>query len=155
MQMRNAIKMVGLALTLALSACGGDNGEDLGRFVGTWQPTSGTLNLVCQGQLYTDSVTSNLTWRTGVSSDLVQTADGSPCAITADVNGATATGVPGQACAAPGGQQTTTFAAYTFVVSPDGRTAAENTSGSITFFSQGASVACTFNETASYQKIGN
>lgn len=155
--MRNAIKIVGLLSALALSACGGDKGEDVGMFIGTWQPTSGTMTEVCQGATYTDSLT-NVTWSAGVSSDLVQPVANGVCALMADVRGATATGVPGQSCSASNGSGGTvmmTFGGYTFVVSPDGRTATENASGNITYFSGGETLPCTFNETGSYQKIGN
>jgi hypothetical protein len=151
--MRNAMKMFGLLSALALSACGGDKGEDLGQFLGTWQPISGVLTIVCQGYTYTSSL-GNLTWNTGISSDLVQTSAGSTCAIMAEVNGATATAAPGQICSSPDGSQTTAVAGYTFVVGPDGRTATENGSGTLTLFSGGVTIPCTFNETGSYQKIG-
>jgi hypothetical protein len=158
MHMRNAIKMVGLVSALALSACGGDKGDDLNQFVGTWQATSGTATVVCQGYTYTPAVTGTVVWSAGVSSDLVQTDSSGTCSLTADVRGYTALGAPGKSCTAPdgaGGIQTTTYASYTFVVSPDGHTGSENSSGQITFVDQGASVVCTFNETGSYQKIGN
>jgi len=151
--MRNAMKMFGLLSALVLSACGGDKGEDLGQFIGTWQPISGMLTANCQGYTATASL-SNVTWSMGVSSDLVQSTAGSTCAMMADVNGATASGVPGQTCTSPDGSETTTVAGYTFVVGPDGRTATENGSGSITVFSGGVAIPCTFNETGSYQKIG-
>lgn len=153
--MRNAMKMFGLLSALALSACGGDKGEDLGQFLGTWQPVSGMTTKVCEGYTYASDL-SSVTWNKGISSDLVQTIDGT-CAIMADANGATATGVPGQSCSFSDGTGTTgtvSFAGYTFVVSPDGRTATENASGTVTYFGGGATIPCTFNETGSYQKIG-
>lgn len=156
--MRNAIKMLGLVSVLALSACSGDRGDDLGRFVGTWSTTSGTVNVNCPGYAPdTYTLMGNITWNTGVSSDLVLT-DASGCAITADVRGSTASGDPSKSCTSPdgvGGLLTTTFASYTFVISPDGRTATENASGNITDVAGGVSIACSFNETGSYQKIGN
>ena len=51
--------------------------------------------------------------------------------------------------------QTIDYSTYTFVVSPDGHTATENSSGQMTFVDRGAYVVCTFNETGSYRKIGN
>ena len=155
--MRNAIKTVGLVSVLVLSACGGDKGDDLGRFIGTWQATSGTWTAVCQGYPSTGTVTGNVVWSAGIGSDLVQT-DASGCSIMADVRGATASGAPSTSCTGPdgaGGVQTVTFASYTFVVSPDGHTASENSSGQITVIEQGVTIPCTMNETASYQKIGS
>ena len=76
----------------------------------------------------------------------------------ADAANTTASGVPGQACTQPdgaGGTSTVTFTGYTFVLSPDGRTATENSSGQITLIAEGASVICSFNESGSYQKISN
>jgi len=158
MHMRNAITMLGLVSAMSLSACGGDKGDDLGRFVGTWSATSGNYNVVCPGYAPdTYPVSGNVVWNTGVSSDLVVTDTGG-CAITADVRGSTASGDPGKSCTSPdgvGGLQTITLASYTFVIAPDGRTATENASGNITDVAAGVSIVCTFNENASYQKIGN
>lgn len=155
--MRNAIKTVGLVLALTLSACGGDKGDDLNQFIGTWQATSGTWTMVCQGYPSTGAVTGNVVWRAGIGSDLVQT-DPSGCSIMADAQGSTASGAPSTTCIGSdgaGGVQTTTFASYTFVVSPDGHTATENSSGQVTFVEQGVTLPCTLNETASFQKISN
>ena len=155
--MRNAIKMVGLVSALVLSACGGDKGDDLGRFVGTWRATAGTLTTVCPGYApSTDPVTEGITWSLGVSSDLVTTGTG--CAIMADVAGSTATGALGLACSSTvsdGVVAMFTVTSYTFVISPDGHTATENESAGVTFVVDGATIPCTANQTASYQKIGN
>ncbi len=155
--MRNAIKMVGLVSALALSACGGDKGDDLGRFVGTWQATAGTGTTVCPGYAPSTSVlTGNAVFREGLSSDLVVSTAIISCPVLADVTNATASGTPGQNCITSdgaGGTSTLTFTSYTFVVSPDGHTASENSSGQFTVVDQGVSVVCSFNETGSYQKI--
>jgi hypothetical protein len=152
--MRNAIKTFGLVSALVLSACGGDKGDDLGRFVGTWQPTSGTMTEICGGYVYTDTVTTSETWQAGLTSDLVSTDVIGGCAVEADVNGSTASGTPGKTCASPDGSQTVTIHSYAFVISPDGHTATENASGNIVLIASGATVPCSFNVTAAYQKIG-
>lgn len=152
--MRNAIKMLGLVSALVLSACGGDKGDDLGRFIGTWQPTSGTVTEVCPGYTFNATLTST-TWRAGLSSDLVSTDALGACSLTADVAGSTASGTPGTSCANADGTFRATFNSYTFVVSPDGHTASENASGTMVYVDGGATIPCSFNETGSYQKISN
>jgi hypothetical protein len=159
--MRNAMKMVGLVSVLALGACGGGGGEEgggLGRFVGTWRATAGTVTTICPGLgTFTDALTGNAVWSEGVGSDLVSLTALTTCPLMAEVTSSTASGVPGQACTASdgaGGTSTVTFNGYTFVVSADGRTATENSSGQITFVADGASVICSFNESGSYEKIG-
>ena len=158
--MRNAIKMFGLVSVLAVSACGGgtSGGENFKKFVGTWRATSGTTTTICPGYgSSTDTLDSSIVWSVGVGSDLVST-DGGNCPIMADVTGSTASGTPGQSCTqsdGAGGVSTVTFSGYTFVIAPDGHTATENTSGTLTDIVNGATLLCTFNETGSYQKIGN
>jgi hypothetical protein len=153
------MKMLGLVFVLALSACGGEESDNLGRFVGTWRATSGTVTTICPGYApITDPVSGNRVWSSGVSSDLISPDPNGGCAILADVKAATASGVPGQSCTGPdgvGGLSTVTFDGYTFVISADGQTATENLSGHVTYVVQGASLVCSFNESGAYQKIGN
>jgi hypothetical protein len=155
--MRYAIKMLGLASVLSLSACGGGGGERFGMFLGTWRANAGTVTTACPGHASTtDALTGSASWSAGVSSDLVSMTDLTSCPLMADVTGSTASGVPGQSCTESdgfGGSATFTFAGYTFVLSPDGHTATENSSGQVTVVDQGVTLVCSFNESGSYQKI--
>ncbi len=153
--MRNAIKMLGLVSLLALSACGGGEGGEFDQFVGTWRATSGSVTRVCPGgSPSTEAVTGNVIWINGVTSDLVATSVLTPCRLQANVIDATASGVPGPGCTQSegvDGRVTVTFASYAFVVSSDGRTAAEVASGQVTHIAQGSAISCSFDESASYE----
>jgi hypothetical protein len=158
MNMRNAIKILGLVAALALSACGSDKGDDLGRFVGTWHATSGTGTKVCGGNPATFVVSGDMVWTTGVSSDLVSPMAFGSCPLAADVTNSTAAGLPGQTCTDSDGAGTTatiSLTSYTFVISPDGHTATENLSAQLNVVDQGVSAVCTINATGSYQKLSN
>ena len=156
--MRHTIKILALVLGLGLSACEEPENPS-GKFVGTWRATSGTVTTLCPGyEAITDPLNGSLTWAVGVSSDLVGTDPGSACPTLADVNGGTATGLPGQTCSGSdgaGGVYTVSVTSYTFVVSPDGRTATENQSGTLMAVLDGATVVCSVNASGSYQKISN
>jgi hypothetical protein len=157
--MHTSIKTTTLvaALGLALAACGGSGGQDqeIARFTGTWNATSGTMVVTCPGENDTWSVTGNVRWDKGLASDLIQATP--PCIVNADVIGSTAAGA-GQACSyddGVGGTATLTRPSYTFVLAPDGRTARENASGTIVDANGGGSVTCTISETASYTKLAD
>ena len=158
--MRHTIKMLGLVLGMALSACeGGGEQNAFGKFVGAWRATAGTVTTTCPGYASeTQALTGTTTWSQGVGSDLVSTDGLVSCPLMADVSASTATGLPGQSCTeadATGATATIMLTGYTFVLSPDGRTGTENASGQITYTEQGAIVVCSFNESGSYQKISN
>jgi len=158
--MRHKLKMLGLVLGMTLSACdGGGEPNTVGKFVGTWRATAGTVTNTCPGYAAeTQSLTGNTTWNQGISSDLVSTTALFSCPLMADVAASTATGLPGQSCAEAddaGATANVMLTGYTFVLSPDGRTATENASGQITYTVQGAILVCSFNESGSYQKISN
>jgi hypothetical protein len=156
--MRTTLRMAAAlgALGFSLAACsgGGDDGQ-ITRFQGTWNAISGTMTVTCPGETDNWSVTGTVRWDKGLSSDLVQAT--TPCIVNADVAGSTAAGA-GEACSyadGAGGTATLTRPHYTFVLAPDGRTAQENSSGTLVDTNGGASITCTVNETASYTKIGN
>jgi hypothetical protein len=149
-----------------IGACGGSSssGSDSGtgasglsRFVGTWHPTSGNTTITCAGTPYISAVTDNLTWGAGVGADLVQTTG--PCVFKANVTASTGVGLPSQSCSmnTASGTVTIALAAYTFSLGADGLTATESESGSATGNNPttGATVTCTYSESASYQKIAN
>src|SRR3954468_16470059 len=148
--MRHAMKMLGLVSVLSLSACGGAGGERFGTFLGTWRANAGTITRACPGyQSTTEALTGSASWRAGISSDLVSMTALTSCPLLADVTGSTASGALGQSCTeadGAGGSATVTFAGYTFVLSPDGHTATENSSGQITVVEQGVTLVCSFNE---------
>jgi len=123
------------------------------RFVGTWHPTSGTVTYTCAGQVFTDTIVSNLTWAAGVGSDLVQTSGS--CVFRANVTSSTASGLPSQTCTVQSGTTTAViaFSAYTYSLSADGLTAMESASGTATVSDSGSTLTCGYNETASYTKI--
>jgi hypothetical protein len=155
--MRNAIGMVGLAMGLALSACG-ETGDDVGPFVGTWHPTSAMLRKACPGAVpSTENVVRDVLWSAGINSDLVSTTPLTPCRLRADVADATAFGLPDDKCTqsdGAGGTSTVIFNRYTFTVSLDGRTATESAAGQITRVDQGVATGCAFEAAGSYQKVG-
>jgi hypothetical protein len=156
--MRNAIKVLGLVSVLAMSACDGGEGGDSDQFVGTWRAISGSVTRICPGGApSTEAVISDVVWISGGSSDLAAASVLTPCRLKANVTGATASGDPGPTCMqsdGADGSMMVTFTSYTFVISTNGRTATENSSGQVIHVDRGTAIACAFNESASYQRIG-
>jgi hypothetical protein len=160
--MRNSFKTLLVASLLTAGACGGGSeGKDLARFTGIWTPTAGTQTESCGGAPSTSTITGNVTWSLGSTSDLIQPLFAtSSCIVHADVDGDTASVVGTTTCMLPGTDEygytvnnTVSLTAYTFALSADGKTATENFSGSILQTDNGSTTNCTFTETAgSYQK---
>lgn len=153
--MRSAIRFVGLAMGLVLSACGetGDGPESL---VGTWHPTSGTIRRACPGSLRTtEDAVQDVVWSSGVETDLVATTALTPCRLKAEVVVGIAVGIPDDKCTVDDGMGVSTVLLnrYAFVMSADGRTATESAAGQITRVADGVATGCSFEAMASYQKI--
>jgi hypothetical protein len=142
------------------STGGSGTGKDLSKFEGVWSTVSATQNLLCPGGSTTLTDNSNVTWSAGSSSDLIQTSSSNSCVIHANVSGSTAVEAGAQTCTLSGTDdtgvgytETVSTTAYTFVLAPDGQTATENSSATLTFnFSTGESVTCTMSGTASFMK---
>lgn len=163
--MRDSVKVVVMALSLAGVTCGSSGGsKNVAGFVGVWSPASGTFTSTCPGGNGTNTtqVTDTETWAAGTTSDLVQTIPNTNCVFHADISASTATGVAGQTCTVNTAATATTdsftdvysFTSYTFVISPDGMTATENYSGNLAETDNTINLSgnCTFTQTASYTK---
>ena len=155
--MRCAIKMLGLVFVLALSACAGGEGDEVGKFVGRWRPASGEVKTVCPGGIEkTDAATDDVVWIYGAGSDLASTTPLTPCRLKADVTDGTASIVPGHRCTqydGAGGTVTVTFRDYAFWIAPGGREALESASGEITYVSRGEAKACAFRGGSWYRRL--
>jgi len=158
MHMRNAIKMVGLVMGLALAACDGEAGREVGQFVGRWRANSGVVRKACPGEVAErEAIAGEVSWGVGVGSDLVSaTSVITPCRIKADVSDATAFGAADHLCAmsdGANGTATVVIDRYRFAISPDGRSATETASGHVLHVADGVTVDCSFEEMGSYQKV--
>jgi hypothetical protein len=130
--------------------------EETARFVGAWQAVSGTLVASCPGYASsTGSVARRLKWSEAVGSDLVQTQEGVACVVNANVAGSTASG-SGPACTVSegGADAIYTVQAYTFVIAPDGESAQEDLSATVTTTVDGKALTCPISVTAVYRKAG-
>ena len=158
------MRIFGTVLAIAtlagsLQACSSSGGgAAASKFIGTWHPSSGTVTTTCPGAgTDTSSVTTNLIWSMGVSSDLVQTDPSTSCVLNANITGSTAsgTGAPCSFSDGSGGTATLTISSYTFALAADGQTAQENGSGTFVDNNTGVTITCSLSETAAYQKISN
>jgi hypothetical protein len=153
---RSKAALVGLLVaSVGGMGCGSSgSGGEVTKFAGIWHPSSGTVTLICPTGTTTVTVTDNLTWTKGASSDLVQTSAGTSCVLNADITGGTATALPSQSCTETGTLTLViNLSAYTFSLGADGQTATESTSGSAVESEAGASQTCTYSESAIYSKI--
>lgn len=153
--MRNAIRMVGLAMGLVLSACG-ETGDGTSVFVGTWRPIVGAIRRACPGAAPTTERVREIVWSAGVDSDLVTTTELTPCRLKAVVVAGTAVGIPDDKCTVDDGMGVSTVLVnrYAFVLSSDGRTATESAAGQVTRVDEGVATGCSFEATALYRKAG-
>ncbi|HEY5091539.1 MAG TPA: hypothetical protein VIK30_16275, partial [Polyangia bacterium] len=96
--MRDSVKVVVMALSLAGVTCGSSGGsKNVAGFVGVWSPASGVYTQTCPGDdanTGTSQVTDTETWAMGTTSDLVQTIPGTSCVLHADISASTATATP-------------------------------------------------------------
>ena len=162
--MRDSVKTFLVALSLVGAACGSSGGKDTSKFVGTWSPASGTFTENCPGGdgTTTQLVTGNVMWTASTTSDIVQTVPGTTCLLHADISADTATSAASSSCTISTSATATSdsftdvisITSYTFVISPDGKTATENFSGTDaeTDNTSNATGNCTFTQTASYTK---
>ena len=156
--MRDSVKVLVMALSLAGITCGSSSGgKDLSKFKGTWQPTTYMATITCGGTPDVVNTGDNITWSGGVSTDLVQTDPTTNCVLDADVTGETASAISGQTCTvhdSSGDNIVLNLPQYTFSLSADGQTATEASSGTANVtFTDGTATVCQYSESASYHKI--
>jgi hypothetical protein len=138
--------------TLVMPSAGGGGGgqtsnANVSRFLGAWQPLSGTATMTCGAAApITNAVDSDETWDVGTGSDLVLDAGG----LKANVVASTATALPNQVLTETYGtiSLTVTQKTYTFTLGADGLTAVEDQ----TFKYTSGADACDVTEHATYQK---
>jgi hypothetical protein len=167
-----SIGVTTLLLVLGVTGCGPNGGpkpadaggvdaaadadpKGLARFIGTWNPTSGSVQLVCDGAVSASDITDPDIWVKGTASDLFQTEG---CQLEANLSGDVATALPAQTCDTTdqtGAAGTLTFTTYTFTLASSGSTAGESSSGTAVFTASTGTGSCTFTETAAYSKAGS
>ena len=128
---------------LGNAGCGGDDDDNLDRFVGAWNYTSGTVTAQCPDQpARIGKLEGTVSLNKGTSSPLVWVDDG--CILALDVDGNRATVRSGQQCkrTAKSSSITTTFGAYTFTV--NGAVADVGGSATTTLSSGTVTLDCTY-----------
>lgn len=130
-------------LGLAASACG-DDANDPGLFVGTWEYTSGEFRIDCNGQRMVFPLQAGFTETllVGTDTDLSKNDNAGCMGITFNVDGNVASLAPSpQSCTLPQ-MGTSTAETYTLTLSADHETLTTASAG--TFTPTGAPGACQF-----------
>jgi len=149
--MRGLVLFAGMfVLALAATGCG-DDGNDIGQFVGTWKYTTSNATFSCPGQAdQTGPLASMKRWGGGIKSDLVDLT--TSCDYLFDVANKVATIQKPQNCSfddGSGGTATEVPASWVFtLLSPS---TAEEKVMTVTTFSDG--VACNLTATGTLDKI--
>jgi hypothetical protein len=153
----------GALVLLAGLGCGATEGgrppsAEAARFTGTWTVVSGSQRVTCPtlGVSASAPVADDVSWGAGEGAELEQPLPRSPCSITADVRGNTATGRPSD-CAFPGDDRGTwswTVQSYTFTLSADGALAEERFVGAHAFAVDGRQESCAVERNATYRRRG-
>jgi hypothetical protein len=149
----NRILMSLVALS-TIASCGGSDGKDIDKFVGTWKITAGTRTVNCPGQPSdTRSVPGNILISKGATSDLIVVVG--DCSLKLSLAAATtANALPSQSCTAVDdtGTEVDTFSSVVFSTL-DGATARLSVTMTAALTSGGVSVTCTATESADLQKL--
>jgi hypothetical protein len=149
--MRGRFLIAGV-FSLALAAIGcGDDGNDVGQFVGTWKYTTSNATFSCPSQPdQTGPLASMKHWGGGIKSDLVDLT--TSCDYLFDVNDKKATIQKAQNCTfddGSGAPATEVPSSWLFtLLSPS---TAEETVDTVTTFSDG--VACNLRASSTLEKI--
>jgi hypothetical protein len=145
-------------LVLGFAGCS-SSGSDNSMFVGSWQYSSGTETITCQGLApVTNQLSGTVTVSTGISSPLVIV--GPTCTLKISPTGSSAVLDPsGQVCPPTPGvdangtayTETDTYQSGSFTVAGITATVAE--SGTALLVGGGASTTCSFTENGTLNKV--
>jgi hypothetical protein len=130
---------------VALLGCGGGAGN----FVGTWSVVSGSETITCGTQTETGTPIGNNTIVEGTDSDIVLT-DANGCNQKFNVNGSTATLVPGQTCALGTTGIAASLTTGTIALGSDNKSFTLTE----TMTASDSSESCTINITSASNKVG-
>ena len=131
-------------------------------FLGIWVLTDGSITLNCGGTPQVSPLTDgSADWHAGTTSDLVQTSEGTPCELLANISGRAAVGEPNQKCTESGldsdgnpYSQALVIENYAFTINANGVNAKELFSGTDAYTDgiSGMTTNCTFVQTGNYFK---